>query len=1462
MPAKLKTIVKVTKSEAEEQAPELPAGQGFARLIYTSITDISDEEDSSITESVQSAATVRQSLSPSGEAELVVDDYHAETEIIVQVEDAQGIGVTTIPEIKPVAVSATEYSVTVEYPESAIVALITRKEAPKSDALIVSGKFVFIGAPQSCYMEANLMFAFVFDQEQLKGIFNDDSASITDYAKLDANGLAKVSQLGLIPAEIFADGSFKISQAIPTTALRTTWVWFIIGPEKSFIGRVTVDEKLFSTPHTGFVIVLPEPVCSDKKDSATGVSASTATAPDTAGSAAKPCESSSPLNFDEQQVLDHPDQFSDDPGPYCEPFRNPQRILGERAFETVLRIEQPDIGAKASVKIDQGYLADWLNRTKWRTAEAERASGYVAATIQPESRSMLGRAWDAIRGVSQPVTAERISVPAIMVSPVPSVAFEKAILKKSAVRGQISKDNPVQWEGDASVNQATTLGKGHILEWRVRWRSNGYSLGDVAYTLPLAPRQVKRISKISWERRELALRSEIETQRDTLEQDTSRNRSYEDALRSNLNEWSKGGSKSSTTGAAGGIGFALGPVVIGGGAAHGSARSSAWQKGGRSLAASEQQSLRDSIRQYSESLRQRESTVVTEISQLETVEGVSEVLRNPNYCHSLTVIYYEILRHLRVETDLVGVRECLFVPFALRPFEDFERVIRWRDLISRGLLKRRYLWVFRHLEDIRRNFVGSTIPPGPRADHPITFLTGSIYVQIGIERPRSHADPAEDLNEMLWHPFAALLGAPFREIVRNMHERQEAQRDRYYQSEIAPTMAIGWADKLRLTAYGRGVGILLDEADFTLASNYGYNRTVRIDFTYVPSQSETLTRRDLRNLRITAVDLPPGSVANLKRVSIKYRTDQFDRTVTFNGAEDDLVNVETGTADTLGANAYLRLTDWEETDLRQEIAETGEDMLVHLNEHLEHYHKVIWWNMDRDKLYMLLDGFRLSASDGRSLSSVVEREPLGILGNTLVFKAASGAFLGVDGHASAEDMLNHYLDHEARSEPIRISLPTDGFYAQAIMDKCEACEEHYGTVDWVLGDSEPGLVELGVDALSSRRADPANLAPSAMSESLINLPDVPSAPDPAGFTSLLNAITKSDAFRDMAGLAGTQAAAQAAMKTAADLAGQFGGKAVDLRKAELATQQAPQKLNAIDKASKKGMIDDVDKKDLAKKALNEMNMDAVAADLKSDPAIREVLDRASNVPGNPIEVTRRDKDGEQVVKVGGSVTLAQANVALPSIAPNSSLVGDAAGPLDLSDTMKAYINAVAAPAAGLCVDASLAYFTAAMKQAGVTTKDIQGTDQTYEVPAIAAQNGNLISLRAFLTLWFSNSTASNWGRLPSSCRGTGAPGALLYADLVEGRQIKKSVTGWPAGMTAGAFLQLWPSQVEYEQLRDNGVVPSLGHSCVFHDYVAGDATKIMISDQMGVSQEVMYPYLGLGYVLAANLSKGRLLVVI
>ena len=141
-------------------------------------------------------------------------------------------------------------------------------------------------------------------------------------------------------------------------------------------------------------------------------------------------------------------------------------------------------------------------------------------------------------------------------------------------RHTMDADHPLQWEDDIAQYQATEVAIGHILDFRVRWRSNGYSLGTVAKTLTLAPRQACRIQKIEWERSERAVRQERTSLDDEVNDSVVRERAYDDTVAANLDEWSRGGSSSSTAAAAGGIGFALPGVIggFGGGAARHTAR--------------------------------------------------------------------------------------------------------------------------------------------------------------------------------------------------------------------------------------------------------------------------------------------------------------------------------------------------------------------------------------------------------------------------------------------------------------------------------------------------------------------------------------------------------------------------------------------------------------------------------------------------------------------------------------------------------------------------------------------------------------------------------------------------------------------------------------------------------------------------------------------------------------------------
>ena len=1215
----------------------------FARFNYTSqVVD----ETSSRRKPLLVPATVSVELDIEGVAEFTIDDGAGDSTAEIRLETAQGADLAIEAVKFPADGQSSQFTFEVAvatYREAGV-----RSNAGASPLLSRMGRFTRFDDTLPDFGRYRLYVAPMRPEQMVGGVNNPQTAAarallglggngeINDFevAELDRSSAdpAAANAMGLRDIPVKTDGTWSFS--LPVVDDEVGWFWMLVGPT-SYVGY-QVDPA--NGPVSRYVTIILPPQKASGQDTGSG-EGHPVSSPTTAGG--KP-----PLDFDEQQVIDNPVQFSDDPGIDCAPFTNPQRILGERPFFTVLRVDQPEIGGEGSLRISRPIVLE--------LASPLRASAIAAAfpgetEARPERGSVLGglvaddarlaRTFRIAAGAdadAQPSVEVRALLDASVAKPI-SAYWSRWVHSRTRLRSPVTPRNPIEWEGDPTLYQAGSVVGGHILEHRVQWRSNGYSLGDVAHTLTLAPRQTRRISKVSWRRRETAVRRELTTAVDQVSQTTLRDRDYTDAVQSSLSEWAKGGSNSSTTGAAGGIGFALGPVVIGGGAAHGRASSDSWQSGGRRVAASEQQSLRDAIRQFGESIRRLESTVVTELSQEEEVEGVSETVRNVNYCHALTVIYHEILRHYRVDTAFAGVRECLFVPFSMTPF-DVIKALKWRDKLRDGMLARDLRWALDRLDEVANAWVDSDIPAGRRSRHPVTYLTGSAYIKLSIERPRDREDEeAIEKYRELWTRIAPLMGTSVSAVIAQL-QRTDRDRDTYFQREIAPGVAARWADRLKLIVGGA----VIDAADFTLASDYRFGGTVRVDFT-VPIDGR-FTREGLETVTLRSDDgLPAGSSANLTRVQVHYYTPHFDATAQSALTTNDLVRPQTGDADPAGALMRFPLSPWERQDLRRVIEDAVDQLIVHLNANLTYYHKVILWLLDRDELYMLLDGFiapygrRLEngvwvEDTGRSIASVVEREPLGILGNAMVFRVAAGVFLGIDDHESPAALHNHYYDGEYRPQPLRVSLPTEGLYAQALMDQCGACEEHYGSTDWVLSDKDPELEALA-DQLGTRRASPEGTAPSQMPETLINLQNAPAAPDPTGLAGILQAVTNAGAFRDMAGLAGTQANAMGALTQASALASGFGQMAVDFQKSKQGTADAKQKLSNIQKARTDGLIDNAEAGRQSARVLDEQNMTPAIPQLTQDEPIKNALNAAATT-GQPIEASRQTKDGFESIKVG------------------------------------------------------------------------------------------------------------------------------------------------------------------------------------------------------------------------------------
>jgi hypothetical protein len=354
---------------------------------------------------------------------------------------------------------------------------------------------------------------------------------------------------------------------------------------------------------------------------------------------------------------------------------------------------------------------------------------------------------------------------------------------------------------------------------------------------------------------------------------------------------------------------------------------------------------------------------------------------------------------------------------------------------------------------------------------------------------------------------------------------------------------------------------------------------------------------------------------------------------------NDLIRPETGIRDS--ASVQFPLDPWEAVDERMEITRSARDLIEHLNEHVEYYHKAIWWRMDRDRLMMMLDGFYVPNTNNVSIASVVDREPIGIIGNCLIYRVGAASYIGYGTVTTPAGLYNLYAEKQPVRDPVLVSLPTDGLYAQTIMDDCLALEEHYGNLDWALSDKDPELAAIDASLLGSRRADPtAGTTPTPFPATIINLQNAPDAPAPSGLQGVLNAVTNPNAFRDMAGLAATQANALAALNTAAGLATSFGNQAAALElaktaKSQEATKSADQKLATIQRAKDKGLTTDAEAALQTKEVLASMNPDTPKGEAPhQNAAINSAIDTAKSVPGSVIEANTGE--GAVKVSIGGA----------------------------------------------------------------------------------------------------------------------------------------------------------------------------------------------------------------------------------
>jgi hypothetical protein len=756
----------------------------------------------------------------------------------------------------------------------------------------------------------------------------------------------------------------------------------------------------------------------------------------------------------------------------------------------------------------------------------------------------------------------------------------------SATRSELNAQNPVDWDLDPTFYQATSVAFGHLLQFKQQWKADGYSLGDLLYSLPLGPLQRRRVAIVDWERREAATRTEDLQASDQMEAQIAQDRDVNEIVTGVLKESMHGGSTTTTSAIGGGAGGGMLGVIPAGevplpfgvlaGVAGGTATSDsdAWQNASRTMTTESMQRISDLTQQQASSVRSQRSTVVQSFSQNETTRAETEIVANYNHCHSMSLEYFQVLRHFLVTQELVSVQECVFVPLLMSWF-DIDKALRWRDILAGHLQHRQLIPAFNAAYRWKTNWADTDFPAARYADENVEFIEGELQLRVSISLP-SKRDDKKEMAEYLaeqWSFYAPITGMGAQGILEGPLAGSN-YNTKTFEKSVAPRIAQELLNQLTIGLQGADGHLTQIAADLTVLSTYrsGGLHQVRFRSRAMPG----ITRAQIEALVVAVpaeIFLPSDSIVRLESARARYRTTHYSGVLAPQyTVRDDLMRGDP-------AVVYTPLNQDEMRNPRHDDKVLTKRLLQHLNEKLEYYHRAIWWRMDAERRFMMLDGFEAPGAGGRSLASVVENRLIGIVGNSLVLPVSPGNHLDPTYAGQLKDanaLLRHYTP-ELPPPAMRLTLPTRGVFLEAINGSCNSCEQKDESRFWRFEESPPPeeLTAIGEVSTATRQTPPPDLTPQPFAAPIINMQSGSPLPDPAGVNALVAALTKGDAFRDITGLTENQRNAIAALKSAFETSQFFGGKAAELTALAAQTMQNSKNYDSQMKNIKQAQVDNL-----------------------------------------------------------------------------------------------------------------------------------------------------------------------------------------------------------------------------------------------------------------------------------------------
>ncbi|QNK64551.1 hypothetical protein H7F33_08760 [Pedobacter sp. PAMC26386] len=1103
-----------------------------------------------------------------------------------------------------------------------------------------------------------------------------------------------------------ADSSGNFSMPYPYGVFKVAQAIVSLTPDSPADIPVNLDAKDNQTISDAFLYLLvTDPVCDEPK-------------------AEEDCDCHTPKKagrLPDQADLINSDEYTQDIGGGCINLSTPNRTLSEYNYQGIVRISDPDVANYTLRKITKKHIIN-------------------PHFLPPDAISKINTRFELVGGASK--------------------------IKRSP----IDLNNPIQWQDspdsqeNLSFYQAVTIATGHILHYKSVFKADGYSLGNLLYSLPLAPGQKKQIVVIDAAHSLLGTESQSITQGENLAANLINERMITDQLGGGINEALQGSSSASTSGVSAGLGIGANIGVVSGalGVAGGYANSnsSASQNSSRDTSQFFGEKLRQAIMQNADSYRQLNASVVTSVQEGQHYAAQTEVVANHNHCHALTMMYFEVLRHYAIYQELANVEECVFVPLLMTNFT-CDNIYKWADVLAKSLLPiysntylQPYQWKIQHPllkafdanERIKTNYVNVDFPLNRYCDDTITSVEGSMTIRINLPRPKTRFDRilslpvikktetspgGVDVNGTIKDNIKSSVlaaatgglsllfgGGPsikYETLTHEVLSRAEIfdsfmTLDENYDT-VPPAQCIrvhnfdrmdviingnpktldffdGMSDDKKLwDAYANVLGIttleLLNKFSKNVISDWDtiFFDDIAPDIVANLIKEETVSIKPLANLDLTVLNRYSGreqlikynfnakttqTRADIPQIDIIYSPNLF---VLIDGIETlkkkTTCIVESLTINYTTAHYAGRIfSGYVGNDLLDNVSEPTplntdekrfprkEDLYIvnklieHLNSNLEYYNKMLWYNLDVDRRYMLLDGFDIQVFDDlgapaafRSLASVVKNQLITVTGNSLVFPVAPGyrvsqsyILIKAPEQVTQEITLFDHYKPLTPIPPYRISVPSRGVFLEAIQGVCDACEKikENSAQDWTKFTTDEPTPISAVTPIVPTVTD-WKAAFKDFATPLINIQNAPATPAPgAGLAGLSELLGKAGIFKDITGLDANQ---QNVLKTF--LSNQENAKAFAEMAKNMAlqghnTENSDKIMDTLKTAKDSGAISQDDYGKLVKEHIQkQIDGGATNAQIEKEKAKPTLTDAAVKAAdqGKNVKAQKTDKEG-------------------------------------------------------------------------------------------------------------------------------------------------------------------------------------------------------------------------------------------